>query len=266
MRNARGSNAPIQGKGGFTIVELIAALAIIVVLASIALVASKKIYATSSLAVSANNIRQLAAGGAAYLADNNYVFWPYAVKSLTNKDRIWWFGLENASSLRKPEGEREFDATQGPLANYIPKGIRPDPSFSILGKAFKPKYRFGYIGVAYNTLMGGGYYESKNMRNYHSLKDPSRVVIFATSAQINDFQRPASRRNPMLEEYYGLDEGAGAQSRYPNVHFRHNGKAMVAFATGNVGFLEMDESTRDKRNPSANIGRLAPNGSTAYLE
>ena len=70
----------------------------------------------------------------------------------------------------------------------------------------------------------------------------------------------------MLEEYYGLDAGDGAQARYPNVHFRHNGKAMVSFATGNAGFLNIEESTRDKRNPSLNVGRFAPNGSTKYLE
>lgn len=252
----------------FSMVELLAAVSIMGVLSTIGLLAWQKIYTTSSLAVSANNIRQLAAGGSAYLADNNYVFWPYVGPCPdVPRDNIWWFGLEKADSLRRPEGQREFDASQGPLANYIPKGIRPDPSFTIHGKAFKPKYRFGYIGVAYNILIGGGFYKSSSgMRNYHSLSDPARVVVFATSAQINDFQRPASRRNPMIEEFYALDEGRGRQAIYPNVHFRHNGKAMVAFATGNAGFLEMDESTRDQRNPRANVGRFAPNGSTRYLE
>jgi hypothetical protein len=265
--NSRPELPPTRRKTAFTLLELLLAIAIMVTLAGLVFVVGKKVYASSSLAVSASNIRQLAAGGMAYLGDNNYFFWPYSVDSPANpRDRIWWFGLEREDSLGKPEGQRDFDATLGPLANYLPKGFRPDPSFSMQGRAFKPKYRFGYIGIAYNTLLGGGFYPSREMRSYHSLPDPTRVVVFATSAQINDFQSPASRRNPMIEEFYALDEGKGSQARYPNVHFRHNGKAMVAFATGNAGFLPMEESTRDRRNPAANVGRLAPNGSTRFLE
>jgi len=64
----------------------------------------------------------------------------------------------------------------------------------------------------------------------------------------------------MLEEFYGVDESN------VTVHFRNNGKAMVSFASGNAGFLEMDESTRDRRMPHANVGRFAPSGDTRYLK
>ena len=64
----------------------------------------------------------------------------------------------------------------------------------------------------------------------------------------------------MLEEFYGVDE------KEVTVHFRHNGKAMVSFASGNAGFLDMDESTRDPRMPKANVGRFAPKGDTTYLK
>jgi hypothetical protein len=64
----------------------------------------------------------------------------------------------------------------------------------------------------------------------------------------------------MLEEFYGID------ARERTVHFRHNGRAMVSFASGNAGFLEMDETTRDARMPSANVGRFAPVGSTRHLK
>lgn len=50
------------------------------------------------------------------------------------------------------------------------------------------------------------------------------------------------------------------------LHFRHQGKALVAFATGNVAFLPMDESTRDMRMPEAHVGRFAPKGDTKYLK
>jgi len=247
--------------GGFSLVELMVSMAIVTILGVIVFVAAKQAYASSSLAVSANNIRQLAAGGMAYLGDNNYTFWPYRTNDAANgAGATWWFGFESSTSMSSPEGQRNFDPTKGPLANYVPKGFRPDPSFALGGRAFKPKYRNGYIGVGYNTLLGGGFMGSGALKRQTALADPSQVVVFFTAAQVNTFQRPASAQNPMFEEFYGIDE------REVTAHFRHGGKAMVSFASGNAGFLPMDESTRDMRSPQANIGRFAPRGSRKFLE
>jgi prepilin-type N-terminal cleavage/methylation domain-containing protein len=249
----------IGASRGFTLVELLASMAIIFVLAGIIFLVGKQTYASSSLAVSANNIRQIAAGGMAYLGDNNYTFWPYSVRG-SGKAMTWWFGFETSTSMGKPEGQRDFDASKGPLANYIPKGFRPDPSFALGGNAFKPKYRNGYIGIGYNTLLGGGFLGTTVLKRQTTLPDPSSVVVFFTAAQVNTFQKPASAKNPMIEEYYGIDE------KEVTAHFRHGGKAMVSFASGSAGFLAMDESTRDKRSPKSNIGRFAPHGNTKFLE
>ena len=245
----------------FSLIELLVAIAVILVLTVLVFVVGKKVYATSSLAVSANNIRQLAAGGMAYLGDNNFTFWPYRTNNPANGSGVtWWFGFESTASSKKAEGQRDFDPNLGPLANYVPKGFRPDPSFAIGGNSFKPKYQNGYIGVGYNTLIGGGFLGNKPLKRQTQLSDPSQVVVFFTSAQVNTFQKPASMKNPMLEEFYGIDENE------VTVHGRHGGKAMVAYASGNAGFLAIDESTRDKRSPMANIGRFAPKGNRKYLE
>jgi prepilin-type N-terminal cleavage/methylation domain-containing protein len=247
-------------RGGFTLVELLAGVAIIGVLGALLFVAGWKAYEDSSLAVSANNIRQLAAGSSSYLADNNYVYWRYRFIDPSKPPGVtWWFGFEPAASFGLPEGQRTFKPEEGPLGNYIPAGFRPDPSFRFTGKPFKPKYRFGYIGVGYNVLLGGGWLGTGQPFRYWSLDRPGEIVVFATSAQVNTFQSPASPRNPMIEEFYGLDQNE------VTVHFRHAGFAMVAFANGSAGLLEMDESTRDRRAPKANVGRFAPIGSTKYL-
>jgi len=245
-------------KKGFTLIELLATSAILLVLVVVGGGAAWKVYESSSLAVSANNIRQLAAGGVQYLADNDHGFWPY--RGADSAGVTWWFGFESLASQARGEGSRDFNAELGPLAGYIPKGARPDPSFALRGKVFKPKFRNGYIGTGYNVLLGGGFSGRGACANFWKLSDPSQVVVFFTSAQVNTFQSPASTSNPMLEEFYGID------GREVTVHFRHNGKAMVSFASGNAGFLEMDESTRDKRMPRANVGRFAPVGDTRYLQ
>jgi len=164
-----------------------------------------------------------------------------------------------------PEGQRSFDPAQSPLAGYVPAGIRPDPSFQLGGNAFKPKYQFGYIGIGYNVLLGGGWLGAAPCLTDWSLSNPSKVVVFATSAQVNNFQKPASSKNPMIEEFYGFDAGGAPFNNPASVHFRHHGYAMVAYADGSAGFLPMDETTRDNRLPTANIGRFAPIGSTNYL-
>ncbi len=247
--------------GGFSLVELLVAIALAAVLGSLVFVAGRKAHAASSLAVSANNIRQLAAGGMAYLADHQNTFWTYREKVRgAEKGVRWWFGFEPAASVSRPEGRREFDPSRGPLGEYVPKSLRPDPSFALGGRAFKPKYRNGYIGIGYNTLLGGGFLGNLPLKKQTALGDASKVVMFFTSAQVNTFTKPASARNPMIEEFYGIDETE------VTVHFRHGGKAMVAFASGAADFLPMDESTRDQRAPRANIGRFAPVGSRLYLE
>ena len=63
----------------------------------------------------------------------------------------------------------------------------------------------------------------------------------------------------MIEDFYGIDD------REKTVHFRHNGKAMVIFASGSAGFMEMDRSTLDERDPAASIGRFAPRESKTHL-
>ena len=257
-----GRGGALQKRGAaFSLVELMVSMAIVTILGAIVFVAAKQAYASSSLAVSANNIRQLAAGGMAYLGDNNYTFWPWRKSDAADgAGTTWWWGFETSTSMSSPEGQRDFDPTKGPLANYVPKGFRPDPSFALGGNAFKPKYRNGYIGLGYNTLLGGGFMGTGALMRQTALSDPSQVVVFFTAAQVNTFQRPASARNPMIEEFYGINE------REVTAHFRHRGMAMVSFASGNAGFLPMDESTRDMGSPKANIGRFAPRGSKKFLE
>jgi len=250
---------------GFTLIELLASLTILIILGFIVTSAGWQLYASSSLAISANNIRQLAAGGMNYLADNNNLYWNYVKYAQENAttDKIWWFGFETAASQRRAEGKRDFDPTQGPLGNYVPKSFRPDPSFALGGNAFKPKYRNGYIGIGYNALLGGGMVcntTPPETTNQLQVTNLANIVVFFTSAQVNTFNPPASSQRPMLEEFYGIDENE------VTVHFRHNGKAMVSFASGNAGFISIDESTRDQRSPRSNVGRFAPVGNTLFLK
>lgn len=251
------SNISLSRSRAFSLVELLVAGSLIAVLAVMLTGTGWSVYKSSSLAVSANNIRQLAAGGAAYLADNNYTFWNYRTTNASQPGAVvWWFGLEPEP---KPEGQRILQPEGGPLGSYVPAHLRPDPSFRFTGKPFKPKFQYGYIGIGYNALLGSGMDSRGTNRSYWSLPKPSEIVVFATSAQVNTFQAPATPKKPMIEEFYGID------TNEITVHFRHGGHAMVGFADGSSGFLPMDRSTLDPRAPQAVIGRFAPKGSAKHL-
>lgn len=252
-------------KSGFTLVELLVVIGIMALLLALLTGSVRHAFHSASLAVSSNNMRSLMAGSIAYLGDHDSRFWPFRENEPGQGVR-WWFGFEPQQSLGAGEGHRWFDPDAGPLGGYTPAGLVPDPSFSRTGKAFKPKFKFGYIGLGYNILLADD--EGDSRRGWAgtgapvrllNLPNPEEVVVFATSAQVNTFQPPASRSNPMIEEFYGIDE------REVTVHFRHHGQALVSFAAGGTGLLDMHPSTLDQRAPEAMIGRFDGTGSTRYL-
>ena len=228
----------------FTLVELLVTVAIIAVLAAFLIPAVKSAYASSTDAVSAHVIAQLNAAAQSYLTDNNQTFWSY--RSTADGGTQWWFGFESNASLRSAEGKRWLDLTQGPLGPYIAAsgGMAEDPSFTRQGNVFKPKYGTTHFAYGYNLLLPG--------RSLLSLNRPGRTPVFATCAQVNTFQAPASAKHPMAEEFYYFD------TTEATVHFRIGGNAMIGYADGSAGYLPMMPGTLDRRLPSANIGRLDP--------
>ena len=92
-------------KIGFSLVELLAALGITAVLAAVLASASLIAYRKSSLAISANNLRQLGVGASSYLSENNYVFWKYRSADPDGEPGVrWWFGFEPLASFSQPRG------------------------------------------------------------------------------------------------------------------------------------------------------------------
>jgi prepilin-type N-terminal cleavage/methylation domain-containing protein len=238
---------------GFTLVESLVVVAILAILGVLGMGAWSKVQASASKAIAAHTLGELSVAGALYLADNGNSYWKYR-EALPGKGVQWWFGLEPTASLSAGEGSRWLDKSQGPLGPYIAdvSGMRTDPAFAASGGTFKPKYGDTHFAFGYNNLLEN--------RNALTLERPGETVVFATSAQVNTFQKPASAKNPMVEEFYLIND------RETSVHFRIGGQAMVAFANGGIGLLGMDPSTLDPRLPNARIGRFAPKGSRKYLE
>ena len=249
----------MKTRAAFTLVELLVVIVIIAILTSIAMPVYSRARLSAWRAVSAHTLTELGIGGAAYRADNDGQFWPYRQNE---PDGVtWWFGFESSSSPPNGEGQRTLDLLRGPLGPYAiaSGGVKSDPAFMSFGGRFKPKFSNGSYGYGYNTLLGGGPMGLGTLARAAQFEHPENLVVFATCAQVNTFQAPASAKNPMVEEFYLINH------QETTVHFRFGRKALVSMLDGSVQEMPMDPSTLDQRMPSARIGRFAPVGSKLYL-
>ena len=229
-------------KNAFTLVELLVVIAVIAVVAALALPVYESAQISSSQVVAVSALRQLSMAGSMYLGEHNNVYWPF--RSDDAQGTTFWFGYEAASDESLPEGTRTIDYSRGALGPYSGglHDIHADPQFMRMGALFKPKFKDGYFPYGYNDTLDGK----------SNLLAPAfnQRVVFATSAQVNTFQSPASSAHPMLEEFYMVDNFNVTAS------FRYHGQALCVFADGSSGFLDPQPGTTDSRMPDSGVAKL----------
>ena len=231
----------------FTLVEVLAVLAILSVLVFLLADMARIIRASGQRVMCANSLRQLGAATALYLGENGQRY--FVSSQDVPGGTLWYFGLLHFGA----EGERFLDETQGPLYPYVlEQGVEKCPSFPYASSLWKPKAKGASWSYGYNSYLSEKY--AVRLRN------PSSTIVFGDCAQVNNFQAPASASNPMIEEFYIIDD------KWKSIHFRHGGIANFLFADGHIEGLRMYPGTLDKKLPEAQIGRITPAGSTKYLE
>ncbi|MEX2381802.1 MAG: type II secretion system protein [Opitutales bacterium] len=251
---------------GFTIIELVTAIGVVAILFGILMTqVLPHAFETAKMAKSASNLRQLGLATHLYLSDHDDRFFPH--RENLSEGTLWYFGLE-AKGGPRGEGNRELDRTRSPLFPYIQQvgGVELCPGFNYNDALWKPKFRGASWGYGYNILLGPIYRGDGTLlhpgKSYSDLSSPSHVLIFGTCAQVNTFQSPASPENPMIEEFYLIED------TFRTIHFRFGGgeKALFVFADGHVAALPPYLPEMDPRLPSARIGRITPRGSREFLE
>ena len=136
-------------------------------------------------------------------------------------------------------------------------GSRSVPATIITSPLWRQKFNqitYGYGFNIYGLITNG---VGKTLAD---LRDPSHIICFADTAQVNTFQPPASSTHPMLEEWYYVSYTSFGD--LPDVHFRHNGFANVLFCDGHVTPWAWPRHT-ESHLPQQKVGRLNSNGDTS---
>lgn len=236
-------------RAGFTLLEMLVSVALLGVLCALTMSGISKVRTSLQAAKCLNNLRQLSAATALYLADNRQVYFAYT--AAVPEGQLWYFGLETGGGS---EGNRDLDTTRSALFPYINQvgGIELCPSFPYESALWKPKFKGASYGYGYNIYLSN--------KNALTIENPSRIILFGDCAQVNGFQPPASATNPMIEEFYLLDRAS------KTVHFRHGDSANILFLDGHIEKFTMCPGTLDARMPGANVGRITEQGSMEYLQ
>lgn len=243
---ARAPNQRRSSREGFTLVELLVVIAVVSILASVLLPALNHGKAAARRIQCVDNLRQLGLATQMYWDENDDFTFRYQVGA-TNGGRLYWFGWLKPGN----EGDRDFDPAQGALYPYLQgSGVEICPSLDYQSTLHKLKARGAAFGYGYNLNLG------RSAISTSRIIRPAETLLMADSAQVNDFQAPASPDNPMVEEFYYVDADDGGG--YPNAHFRHQKQANALFCDSHVDREKPVSGSIDRRRPDQMIGWLRP--------
>lgn len=213
----------IRSACGFTLVELLVVIVLIGGLSALAIQGLRAARTQANKAVSAGNLRQLAAANLLYVADHQ----TYCPTDLDGRNLTFWHGA-------RPNISAPFDPEKGLLAEYLGQsrqiGKCPQLERLINASAFNENSAGGY---GYNdTYIGGIPSEYLKPNRPANVPNATRTLMFATTAfaVAGGIQEYASAAPPNEVDTNWRIRGA----LQPSVHFRFNGKALVAWCDGHV--------------------------------
>lgn len=199
------------GRKAFTIIELLAVIAIIVILAGILfpVFASARDRARATTCLS--NLKQLGIASQMYIQAYDGLYMPHDYRT-----GEFWFG--------KVEGQ-QVQIEESLLYPFLKNGhIQRCPNFSGVFKFGGATAGYGYnYGYLTENWTAPGIAEGK-------LKRPADVVVFGDSASYEYWVDP-----PRVAESFGLfPPSSTIQFNSPSSQFRHSGRTNLVFADGHA--------------------------------
>lgn len=242
-------NPQSVASGAFTLIELLIVIAIIAILAGIlfpVLTAAKQ---QANKAKCAANLRQLALANRMYAEDNGGRFVPAAVDIFTGFGGRWrWHGWRSTADGRTP-----FQPEKGPLWTYLGRsgGVKMCPLLALMRRrgVSSDAFEAGGGGYGYNAVyVGGSYWKygftpkaAAEAAAASDVRDPSRTVMFTDTAMAQAYPSQHIIEYSFCEPpfFLGSDGEPTPYHTTPSIHFRHNGRALVAWCDGHISTESM---------------------------
>ncbi|HQK95552.1 MAG TPA: prepilin-type N-terminal cleavage/methylation domain-containing protein [Armatimonadota bacterium] len=205
---------------GFTLIELLVVIAIIAILAAILFPVFAKAREKARQASCASNVRQLALAWQMYAQDyDETACLSYYYSADFMVEYAWDFIVDYGAG----------SANLGLLGSYTKNNqINQCPSFHA------ETWGRPYTGYAYNvSYIGGDPMSGIRPAPLSSIQSPSETVLFCDAAYWSTY-------NPVgvaATNYLRAPQDPFYSWIGPNVHFRHNGTANVAFCDGHAKAL-----------------------------
>jgi prepilin-type processing-associated H-X9-DG protein/prepilin-type N-terminal cleavage/methylation domain-containing protein len=207
----------------FTLVELLVVVALIGMLVALLLAAVHKAKQRGQTAACASNLRQLALANLTFAAEHDGQY----VQAQERDNNVRWHGMRSSNGS-------PFDGRRGPLAPYLGTDARVKlcPVFDDVLTG-PDSFEVSTGGYGYNAAYIGGQpgrpFVAERLAN---VPHPMRTVMFTDAA----FAREKGIQEYAYCEPYQWVDAAGKMrgTLMPSVHFRHDGRANVAWCDGHV--------------------------------
>ncbi|HVT89351.1 MAG TPA: prepilin-type N-terminal cleavage/methylation domain-containing protein [Tepidisphaeraceae bacterium] len=243
-------------KRAFTLIELLVVIGIIGVLMSILLPAMAAARQSARAATCASNLRQLEIAALNYSTDNAGMLPPAHLLFFTkNLDR--WHGTR--TNLSQP-----FDFSKSRLKPYLQVAkIKQCPDFE---PAVSGGFEASAGGYGYNDAYLGSSIGVSNAAGADST--PAKISAIHKPAETIAFT-DAAMATPDLIEYSFVEAPLNSMGpTSPSIHFRHNGRANVAWLDGHISLESMEwtylTNYKDADNARAKLGFFGPKDNSLF--
>jgi prepilin-type N-terminal cleavage/methylation domain-containing protein len=218
------------GDAGFTMVELLVTVAILIVLAALAFVVFTQVRASGHLVQTTNNLKQLQAANAIYAGEHNGAYVSAFAFDEDGKNLGYWY--ENTEFLGYYRGEVGADASLG-----VRRRVPFDYLDPVAVRARQARHDFIGASYGYNiTALPGGANNTPGTNRVlrtTQVRTPSQTCAFATAT--DQYIVHAGRFR------WQGSEAVEGKSRNQKMAYRYNGKAVAVYYDGRVGQVSMDD-------------------------
>jgi prepilin-type processing-associated H-X9-DG protein/prepilin-type N-terminal cleavage/methylation domain-containing protein len=231
-------------RAAFTLVELLAVVAIISILMGMTLAAVSGARRAARSTRCQSNLRQLVTAFHAYIADNHgsMMLGGRAVTA-PQAGKLWWFGFAAQATQGQPNSP--LDVTQGLIAPYLGGNIQnglqcpdfpyDDPHFRSAFSTYAADYGLNAFISPFPPVIPMSPYPRPAVNGYKAsqIRSSAATVVFADGITVSGvYADPLAFQEPF---WLDIEMQGSLPGKYGGfVHWRHRNRANIAYLDGHV--------------------------------